>query len=352
MGEMSTTAPSSARDSYMRSLSVLERRAGDRQPAKWCSTMQMSPPEPRFQKSNNAVSGTASVQFQGSDAIAVSPEGVTPRVSIDTLLKRIAPVRMDSGGVVLPDGVRTVIGEGPLTIWVHEFPPRVHCLRRIAADSPAPLGERATCRTVRLALPYLVVFAVFMIGPNGNRQLSGVNEAFFLTEPLKSVDDKLCYPALLDCSEFDPPDGRPLSWICAQHLRQTPAMMDPDPNVSLRAGFLALMRCMLETGFNLSSERHKSSSWYTESCRVDKRLNPVERWQAASDQDPLFVLDVPWLQTGLSVRDVANRICRNASCQAHRYDSAEAIARLVFQPPPHAFAAPSVGLVQVAIRNG
>jgi hypothetical protein len=172
---------------------------------------------------------------------------------------------------------------------------------------------------------------------NGALQLGGANECFFRVEPLKSLDDALFYPALLNCSRFEPQTGRPLSWICTQHLKPTPAMRDPDLSKRLTASFSALRHCLLETGFNRSSEHHEQSSWFSESRRVDPRLDTVELWEAASAEKPLFVLDVPWLPTGHSVRQAVERIFKNQQAMVKAPKTAAALARIVFN---HATSAP------------
>ena len=100
----------------------------------------------------------------------------------------------------------------------------------------------------------------------------------FRTAPLESWDDELLYPALLNCSKFTPPEGKPLSWICTQHLNYAALSKETSPGRRLRAGFRALMHCLLETGFNYSSENHEGASWFGESCRVDPRVANVEAW--------------------------------------------------------------------------
>ena len=124
------------------------------------------------------------------------------------------------------------------------------------------------------------------------------NECFFRTEPLRSLNDPVFYPALLNCSKFDPPDGRPLSWICTQFMQDRAnqiARKSTDPNVTMRKGMEALLHCLLETGFNYSSEHHELTSWFTVSKEQDPRIATVERWEAETKKDPNFVLDVPWL---------------------------------------------------------
>ena len=119
----------------------------------------------------------------------------------DFLAQAIKP-RMDSRGVVLPDGVKLLDARGPATIWVHETPPRVYRFKWIAADSPARFGPETRYRQVRIALPYLIVMAAF-----DGQMLSGQNECSFRVAPLEDENDELLYPALLNCSKFTPQKG-------------------------------------------------------------------------------------------------------------------------------------------------
>jgi hypothetical protein len=41
---------------------------------------------------------------------------------------------------------------------------------------------------------------------------------------------------------------------------------------------------------------------------VDERIATIDAWEAASKENPRFVLDVPFLPVGLSVKQVAERI--------------------------------------------
>jgi hypothetical protein len=161
-------------------------------------------------------------------------------------------------------------------------------------------------------------------------QLSGLNECFFRNDPLQSLDDELFYPALLNCSKFHRPEGNPLSWICTQYLDRNSFINEPDTNKRLRIAFRELLRCLLDTGFNYSSEHHEQSSWFTESRRVDPRLASVEAWQQASEKDPLFVLELPWLKTGLSVAQVADRIFKNLKVPVAPVATSADMARVVF----------------------
>jgi hypothetical protein len=270
------------------------------------------------------------LHIEGAEVVATSPEGKTARMPLEAFLAKIAPRQMDTGDVVLPDGVKAVIPGGSAVIWVYECPPQPHSLLWIAGDSTAQFGKGTRYRTVRLSLPYLIVLAVFEAGDGGQLVLSGANECFFRVAPLKSLDDKLLFPALLNCSKFTPPEGRPLSWICTQYLDYARLAREPDPARRMGASFAALRHCLLETGFNYSSEHHEGASWFGAARGVDPRISTVENWQAATEQDPLFALEVPWLPTGLTVRQMAERIFQNLGAHRNGFASATALARVVF----------------------
>src|SRR5262249_27357511 len=157
--------------------------------------------------------------------------------------------------------VKAVFSRGAVTIWAHQTPPRVFNFRWITADSAAPFGKGTAYRTVQLALPYLIVLGVFAPGDGNRLQVSQVNECLFRTAPLGSVDDELLYQALLNTSRFRAPEGHPLAWICTQHLDRRPFVNEPDLNKRMCLGFKALLHCLLETGFNYSSEHHEGASW-------------------------------------------------------------------------------------------
>jgi hypothetical protein len=269
------------------------------------------------------------VYIDGENIHAVSPEGKGATMPLQALFQKLIPSSMDTRGVVLPDGVKAVLSQGHVTIWVAERSPQVYAFKWIANGSHAPYGTGTQYRVVRLSVPYLIVLAVFMAGPNGHFTLSQSNECFFRNGPLTSLDDELFYPALLNCSKFRSQEGAPLSWICTQYLNRA-FERETDPNRRARAAFTSLMHCLLETGFNYSSEHHEGASWFGESRRVDPRLETVEAWEAASEQDPLFAADVPWLRTGFTVRQVAERIFKNQKATHPSIAHAATLARIIF----------------------
>lgn len=276
---------------------------------------------------------STSVSIQGETVSAVSPEGAKGEITIKELMGKMSPAATCAKEIVLPDGGRKLLARGRLLILIHETPPRVFNLKWITKDSVARFGAEAEYRDVLVALPYVIVMAVFECDTRGHMNLGKANECFFSNAPLESLDQKLYYPALLNCSKFDPPEGHPLSWICTQYLnrRRTRPANRLAPSQQLRKGLKDLLHCLFETGFNYSSEFNEGSSWYSESARVDNRIATVEAWEEATRQNKLFVLDVPWLETKRTAREITSRIFDNHGlADDQSLATADDLARIVF----------------------
>ena len=276
------------------------------------------------------------IHIKGATATALSPEGAKGSIPLGILLGKLSACGISTGNIVLPTGVKMVMSKGSYTIWVYEMPPCVQNLKWIAKDSLEMYGPGAKYRQVRLALPYTVIMAMFHAdgsGRNPGTCLSQFNECFFRNEPLKSPEDELCYPALLNVSKFSDiqDEPKPLAWICTQHLRFNEIWGQRDANARMRMGLTKLKHCLFETGFNKSSDVHELASWFTETsnAEVDKRLKTVEKWEEASAENPLFVLEVPWLKTKLSVKQVAERMFKNNGAKDAATDI-NSLARVIF----------------------
>jgi hypothetical protein len=270
------------------------------------------------------------ITITNNQVIASVPEGASASMELEVLIRKLAPPPMDTGDIVLPDGVKSMITGGRLVVLVHQTEPRVFSFKWIAPNSRAGYGPNAKYRVVRIAQPYVIVLAVFGLGPDGQPCLTGANECFYRVSPLKSLDDQLLYPALLNCSKFEEEEGHPLSWICTQNLDQASLVAIQNVNERVRASMSALLRLLFETGFNYSSEHHEGTSWFTESRRVDDRVSSIEKWEAATAENSLFALEVPWLPTGRTVRQVVERILKNQHACRRSVTSASDLVRIVF----------------------
>jgi hypothetical protein len=274
-----------------------------------------------------------------NQVVASIPEGVQATAPLEDFIRQLAPDRLDTGTIILPDGVKSLRAAGPFVVMVHQTPPRVFRFKWVSETSRAKYGSEAEYRTVRIAQPYIIILAVFCRKGGGKLQLTGYNECFYRVKPLESLDDRLSYPALLNCSKFAKEKGHPLSWICSQFLNKRKLAAIPDLNRRIHASFRALFHLFFESGFNYSSEHHEESSWFSESQHVDKRIASVEAWEQATKKDPLFVLDVPWLDTGRTVQEVINHIFENHNVPLHVTPSQKTLTSLVFNSEKNVAAA-------------
>jgi len=279
---------------------------------------------------------TETVVFEGDEVVATLPEGTRRTMKFRDLLRRMSPSVPDTCGAILPDGIKCSLPFAGGVILVHQTPPQVYSFQWIANDSSADCGPGTEYRTVRLALPYVVVLAVFLVSGRGGGMpvLSSRNECFFSNDPLemKGLETPLAYPALLNCSKMEDDGAGPLSWICTQHLPSKEFARRRTLDASLRAGLTALLRHLLESGFNRSSEVHEGASGFgtTVAAEVDPRVATVEAWQQATEDDPLFVLEVPWLPTGKTLAEIAARVGKPGRSRGRSVDTAADLARLVF----------------------
>jgi hypothetical protein len=284
------------------------------------------------------------VTIRGRHVEARRPEGATARQELSKFLQELAPPVMNTCGAVLPDGVRMIIPAGKMTILVWELDPQVHRVRWIRKDSQVPFmmpGREVSYQFRQLALPYLVIVAVFVRGPSGRLVLSGRNEAYFRTEPIKSGDDPLLFPALLNISKFPASVAakQPLAWICTQHTNLRALAKEPDFNQRIRKSLHALRSTILEAGFNYSSEHHELTSYWSLSADRIQEVADLDRWEECSRRDPLFVLNVAWLpatlgRKKLTVHGLVDRIIDQNGSDVKPVATVEDLARLVFNDVP------------------
>src|SRR5207248_1533186 len=98
---------------------------------------------------------------------------------------------------------------------------------------------------------------------------------------------------------------------CTQHLNVRLVQKERDPERRMHIGWRLLGECLFSASFNRSSEIHEGASYYELSRQVDERIGTIDRWEAATRVDPLFILDVPFLKTGYTLEQVVERIFGN-----------------------------------------
>jgi hypothetical protein len=271
--------------------------------------------------------GASSISLDGTKATVIGDTGC--QMNITDLLQRVGPP-ISTGPMVLPTGVKAVLSSGPITVLVWERPPCIQQLSWIDKDSENKYGPGTKYRNVIIALPYLIIMSVFQRDNLGLPMLSKSDECFFRNQPLTSLEDELCYPALLNCSKWNNmTDQHPLSWICTQYLKQQAEASCNDANRRYRAGMEAVRYCLLETSFNLSSENHEGNSWFGFSKTQIPKIATVEKWEENTKKDPMFVLDIPWVPTKHTVKQVADRIFHRMGADKKTVKTSDDIARII-----------------------
>src|SRR5262245_1260921 len=200
-------------------------------------------------------------------------------------------------GCALPDGVKFYDWRPPLFVVVHQSPPHVRQLRWIAPDSPAEYGEGVVYRKVRLSLPYTITVASFEQCGDA-LCVTHLNELYFRNEPLRSRQDRVGYPALLNLSRVVTA-VREKAWLCTQYLEASGTWVEQ---------LQAMLEHTWNGGVNLSSENNEGASWFGLSAGVHPDLHPVERWAQASVGNDAFALGVPWKPVPQTIGEIIDAL--------------------------------------------
>jgi len=271
-----------------------------------------------------------SIAIQGENLVVKNPEGHWNKAPLTKVVSALRPRWL--ADCIWPDGIKMVREEYRGAIVVHQTPPRVHGLRWITNDSPEDYGPLAKYRPVRVAMPYVIVVAVYRVAKTGRLEVTGANECFFANRPLASLEDPLCYPALLNVSRMPAKRGAtvPLAWICTQHMDRTFQKI-PDTGQRARAGLGELVKHLFVDKFNRSSEQHEGASWFSETvkAKVDPRLASIEAWEQATAADPNFATGVNWLPTGKNMGQVLEHITGYMELAGPAKIGADELARMV-----------------------
>lgn len=236
--------------------------------------------EGEFAHLSNATTGTHSIPVERF------VEGIA-----DTMIHGLTPEP-------LPDNVKWFIRCGNLTVCIVQLTPKLRWIKWLADDSPQPFGPGAVYVDRQLATPYVVLKVPF----RGQRIVPRI-EVFYRNEPLESLageDGALYWPNLYNVSVNA---YHCTAWYCSQYL---PKLHAP---IRIQTGLDEVAHHLFSAGFNASSEFHEGLSTFGLYAKEnsDPRVSDVKNWEAASIQDPCFVLKVKWKPTGLTVKDMIER---------------------------------------------
>lgn len=230
------------------------------------------------------------------------------------LVDLVGNIRGQRDALIYPDGLKLLKynQQGNFAVAIYEIPPAVHSIRWIADDSPSQYGPGTTYITRQLAMPYIILSLPVSIG-SGLVQLYPSNcECFFRNEPVSSVEDELFYPALLNVSKMRAASQSllPLAWLCTQYIDLRPVQKARTMNEKLWKIIHQARRCLLQSGFNYSSEQNEGNSHYSDyisGVNANSNIKDIKKWEKASIKDPLFVLKIPWKRTGETINSLTER---------------------------------------------
>jgi hypothetical protein len=205
---------------------------------------------------------------------------VARRVPVEALLRYVSRV-MPPPLPVLPPGTRWLRRRKDLLLLALEHPPQCRTLR----VSDGKKGNDGY-RPYRLALPYVVYLLTFY------RDDFEEMKMFFRVAPLASLQDTLCHTCLPNVR------GEPGHYgsqrVC---LRYRPEMVEGVPLAQVAP---ALIDFFWRTGFN----QDIAHSAFERAQALDPRLTDLAAWEAASEANPLFPLEIDWEATGRNLADL------------------------------------------------
>lgn len=218
----------------------------------------------------------------------------------------------------IPEGVRFIRRRGEGVVLVIEEPPQVRTVRWLEENSRVPCGPGARYWAGPLAFPFVVLIVAFM-----NGGLTGHQQCFYRTSPVRTLEDLLCYPNLYNVA---PARGKEC-WLCLEKLEGDLAPLPWRDKVRrIREHFWG-------AGFNRSAEGQDGSSYWRAMQDIDPRISSLAAWERESRRHPLFPLTVAWQPTGGTVGDVMQEVL-GAVVPVRPTSSAKELAMLVSLCPP------------------
>jgi len=200
---------------------------------------------------------------------------VARRTKLDSLLRYVARV-MPPPLPVFPPGTRWLCRRKDLMLLAVEHPPQCRSLQ----VSGGKKGEKHDYHTHRLAFPYIIYLLTFYRGDFEEMKM------FYRTSPLVSLEDTLYHTNLPNVR------GEPGHYgsqrVC---LRYRPEMLE---GVPMCEAVPALIEFFWSTGFN----QDITGSAFERAAARDRRLGSFLAWEVATQDAPLFPLEVDWEPAG------------------------------------------------------
>jgi hypothetical protein len=189
----------------------------------------------------------------------------------------------------IPDGVSFVRRRGDAVVLAIEEKPTLRTVRWLADESTVPYGKGAVYRDVALAFPFVVIIVALRGGA-----LTGYQQCFFRTAPLRNLSDPLFCPNLYNVAEA----YGMKCWLCLANLKKNLAALHWEEKVA------EIRRHIWGSTFNRSSEANEGNSYWQTMRNSDPRIASVQTWEQESKKDRAFPLKVRWRPAGKTVGQV------------------------------------------------
>jgi hypothetical protein len=218
---------------------------------------------------------------------------VERRVLLGDLTAKMVEKRMSTMPTqtpLLPVGSKAYFRRGNKEILVFEQPPTI---RSVAIYNDE--------KRYQLAFPYVIYVFCLEDGYMPNYRSS----IFFRNAPMASMDDKLLVCCMTHAYVEDHRDNidKRIGAVCMQGNFST-----SDP---LEKKIVANLGYYWETYFNVESDHNDFFTGLMKMEKVDKSVSSVAAWQRRSEEDPLFALQVPWVDAGITVQQAVDRAFNN-----------------------------------------
>jgi hypothetical protein len=234
---------------------------------------------------------------------------VARRAPLDAVLRYVART-MPPPLPVLPPGTRWLCQRKDLLNLVVEHPPQCRTLR-VSSGKKGADGYRP----YRLAFPYILYVLTFY--RDGFEEM----KMFFRNHALTSLQDTLYHTNLPNVR------GEPGHYgsqrVC---LRYRPEMLE---GVPLAEAVPALIEFFWSTGFN----QDIANSAFERAQGLDERFNSLAAWEAASQENPLFPLEVDWEPTGRDLPGLWVECLKLHGEKDQPVASAEELADILYRLP-------------------
>lgn len=236
------------------------------------------------------------VEIRGKEVILKRGKSILMRIPLADFVESLAwdqPRSVFSDGSPIPDFVRYIHTRGNSTLVVIELFPQVRQVSWISDDSKIRYGEGTRYESVNLAFPFIVIPTLFINGWMCNYQ-----QLFYRTRPLSSEQDALFLPNLLNVA----PAYGYISCFCLKEIENVSGL-------AMGEQIQKVIQHFWEAGFNESMNPHGGSYWdRMRRVNLDPRISSLECWQRATQEDPLFMLKIPWKIAGVTLQEVVDRM--------------------------------------------